>query len=213
MHHATQVLKERAAKQAVGCTTLPSSAGAICEWRLISFGGAPPTESTQSLIQNITQFSFSTSEFSTLPKTQSKVTLKEGYLAINQLFFRDAVSMVRATHTHIYRNVAVEVVRLADFIREPWHHIHQLWNEQLPSLAVLPESSSSPAPKAKCCGGKRSNLTARNDGKQKENRRFGKDLGTEKIRNPYRPYRAASTLGSWMKQLSNLKHTMAVILQ
>lgn len=152
---------------------------------------------------------------SSLPslKPNQKSPLRRDIYPSTNYFFRDAVSMVHATHTHIYRNVAVEVVRLADFIREPWHHIHQLWNEQFPSLAVLPESSSSPAPKAKSCGGKRSNLTARNDGKQKENRRFGKDLGTEKIRNPYRPYRAASTLGSWMKQLSNLKHTIAVILQ
>lgn len=73
----------------------------------------------------------------------------------------------------------MEVVRLPDFTREPLHQIQQLWNEQLPSLAVLPESSSSFSPKTKSCGGKGSNLTARNDGSEKENRRFGKDLGTE----------------------------------
>lgn len=50
-------------------------------------------------------------------------------------------------------------------------------------------------------------------GRERENRRLGKDLCREKIRNPYQPYCAASTLGSWMKQLSNLKHTIAIILQ
>lgn len=84
----------------------------------------------------------------------------------------------------MYRNVAVEVVRSADFIGELSHQIQQLWNEQFRSLAVLPDSSSSSAPKAKSWGGKRSNLTARNDGREKENRRFGKDLGTEKITKP-----------------------------
>lgn len=90
-----------------------------------------------------------------------------------------AMLSTRPAHTHVPTNMVVEVVRLPDFTREPLHRIQQLWNEQFPSLAVLPKSPSSFSPKAKSCGGKGSNLTARNDGREKENRRFGKDLGIE----------------------------------
>lgn len=49
------------------------------------------------------------------------------------------------------------------FIQEPLRQMQQLSKEQLPSLAVPTECSSSSAPKSKSCAGKRSNLTARND--------------------------------------------------
>lgn len=101
-----------------------------------------------------------------------------------------------ATHAHVPGDKVVEGCLIAALIQEPLRQMQQLSKEQLPSLAVLPECSSSSAPKAKSCAGKCSNLTARNDGERERNRRFGKDLGREKIRNPYRPYRAASTLGS-----------------
>lgn len=98
---------------------------------------------------------------------------------------------------------------------------------QLPSLAVPPEcySRTSSAPNRKYPrvvlgkeeekkGGslilRQCGMTGREKEKQKI---WEKDLGRGKIRNPYRPYRSASTLGSRMKRLSNLKHTIALIPQ
>lgn len=99
---------------------------------------------------------------------------------------------------------------------------------QLPSLAVPPEcySSSRSAPNRKYPrvvlgkeeekkkGGslilRQCGMTGREKEKQKI---WEKDLGRGTIRNPYRPYRSASTLGSRMKRLSNLKHTIALIPQ